>query len=69
MLIEMGGRGLFASRWRPGLLDVVEYLFDETRLSNICDHPQGAAAERANTDIEFESALEPLSPGKAAPVV
>ena len=42
---------------RVSVLDVVEYLGDEFRLSDVCDVAKLATAQRAQCDVDFKNAL------------
>lgn len=50
--------------WWCALLNVVENLADEFRIGDICNHAKLSAAERAEGDVYFEYALQPLGPGE-----
>ena len=43
---------------------VGEDLVDDGGICDICNHPQAAAAQRANGHVKLECALEPLRPGQ-----
>ena len=48
-------------RWRA-LPQIRQNGLDRVRLGDICDHPQGAAAQRADRNIDIKYTLEPLCP-------